>query len=228
MAVKQQSGSKGRLAMGRLATYDTPLTAWTDLIQESIPIMELDVGQRPTTIQSESLVGSRQDSPDIIDRIGGGGPTRFEINPNTILHFLRGMLVPDASGIVKATLANKALLAVQTGNPSGVLSLGSPIAAPDYPSQVQLTLTGSATGDGTMVVKGFRRIGRPSSSRALGRLQPATETVKFTAGTGSNQTLTPKTSKFFVKTSEVEVLNVTGATSYKLDYLPDPHHRDKI
>ena len=235
MAVTNRSGADGSgVAFGKQKAYGTPVVdrGPTPVVSNDpvmipviFPVSAIGIDGDADVVESNLITAYGSAGPQEIGQewVDGGWTTR--ILPEYIHHMLEGILNPITAASV--ALNNGVATAQQTGNANGALTItnnhhlgdtnGSPTPV-GWPSKLQLTLTGSATfSDAKMVIVGKRRGGRrvnsPGTDDRLAQFYQI-ETVPIT----SNTTLS---TKFWDQVDSVTVSGVTGASNYKLDYVPD-------
>ena len=225
MALTRRTGGNSFLILGRQTAYGTPITDFStagsnpvqgELIRKRFPFTRLTLDADGEQVQSESIIGAGSDTLNASGQLFGAGQLECEILPEDILHFIRGILNPDDSGITKALEAPHAGLSAAVVPITGLTFTSS--QQPNVPSQVKVTFVGTLATLKTLEITGFRRIGRPSGEKFR-----VSQRIAIDLATE----LEYQSTKFFNELTSVKVLDTSGdpiasgSVTARVDYEPE-------
>ena len=185
------------------------------MIAKRVPFTRLTLGGDSEQSQSDSIVGGGSDTLNTSGQKGASGILEAEILPEDIIHLLRGLLNPNAdpTSTKLAIELIKDANAIAATSPTTLSGFTEEEASAAYPGRVKATFTGATRATGAqMIVKGFRKIGRPKVEQF-----PVREIIPI-----ANVTDPTLSTKFYTKIESVEVVGVTNGT-VKLDFEPDTY-----
>ena len=193
------------------AQTETPTAG---MVQKAFPFTRLTLDSDGEQAQSESIVGGGSDTLNTSGQSGGGGDLESELLPEEVIHYLRGILNPNSeptsTKLDTETLKDDHSYGTAAITAFDTTDNGKTIA--DWPSKVKATFTGATAAAGAkMIVKGFRKIGRPSVEQF-----PITETVEIASGSISEAVVSKK---LFTEILSIQFVNVSGGT---VDIVLDP------
>ena len=187
MAVEPRSGSShggSGIMLGFQKAYGTPITRNADMVPRIFTIDTLSPNPQTESIENPAVTILGSSSPAEQGRSWSEFNATFGLNPEEIMHFLRGIFNPDigsgSTTFVKSTLASQTVTLA-----SGFLTGAN--AKPDFPSRLKVTNSGGTIAtDATMTLIGFAKEGSEDSKL---RRQLRRETVPLTtAANGGTST----------------------------------------
>ena len=241
MANTPRSGADGTAwAIGYQSAYGTHInqneksgTPPVGMEPYLFPASEISLDEDAEITESDLISAFGADTPTEIGQLWGAGSITTGILPEHFIHIIRGILNPS--------LINGAALTVNAGDqplanqpnalPPSRITIDAAKRVPkakhgsvdayEFPSKIQLALTGSPTvaSDAKMVITGRRRIGRDTTD-----LISDVQTVDITADTGAIS------DTFWGYVETVDVTGVTGGTnpSHQLNWVPDTYYLEAV
>ena len=218
MAVQPRQGSQTWFAVGRNAKRGTPLASLDDIqYKNRIPFNEFSINDEQQIIESTLIRALGAAAADVFGLFSAAGRMRTGVVPFDLLQLMRGCLNPTTITSTKITGVNDKATpdddAIPSGTSFGAISNGHKIGDGKPPSKLKITLN-AATTEGTVVVTGVKKVGRPNN-----RIHNQIDT----------EIISPTTQEFTTQKSWVEIKNVagtglsSGATSITGEWDSDRH-----
>ena len=218
MANIRRRGGGSTLWMARQSKWGTPKKAFTDLINRRFPFTSRGFDGQGNQTDSESITGVGADTKSQLLEVFAEGPIEMELLSDDAIHFLIGIFNPETLPTSVANTGDKELKAANTTAANGAVTFSPSMPQPDFPSQVEITVTGTG-GTVKMVVEGYKKTNQEGAYAI-----PTTDTVE---GSLTTATTKLKTKDFFGEVTKV-TLTFSDASSktYGLQYLTGLHKTD--
>ena len=224
MALYTGSGAKSWFAIGRnnerggkITTFSTPDNTQDPRVpgmtQKRFPFSEFAINELAEAIANNLITGFGSRAAAVFGQFSAGGRIVTGVIPQDIFHLLLGVLnsdsLPSSTKIVNVNQKSTPDDVIKTSSTIADITTAATearkIAAGKPPSRVKFTFDTAPTA-GTIVLKGHRKIGRPSKDffTVTERLTPRTAQVYST--------------KYLTQLDSVVFTGITGATNVGLEW----------